>query len=456
MIAHSLVAHSLPIFDRGFRHEPLAWNNGRPLSRASCLSDAQALAERLPDRGFVINACANRYNFLVGFVAAMLREQVTLLLGDRNPNSLALLQQRYAGVYRLVEEAGLSSATTSLESVVVDAGGQEAIASVPTVSIPADRVVAIAFTSGTTGEPVPHPKQWRSLYATALLGARYLGMADTRLSIVATVPPQHMYGLEFSILVPLLTGASVCSEQPSLPSEIASALSSVPAPRFLVATPYQLQGLARLRPALPPLATIVSATSPLSSAMAKRLESLYATRVLEIYGFTEAGTVATRRTVAGSTWHYEPGLRFEPTAKGYLLHADHLDSPVPVHDSIELGPERSFELHGRGGDLIDVAGKRASLSGLNTILGEIDGVLDGAFFQPRPRTTEAVSRLVAIVVAPRLDARSIRQALRSRVDPAFLPRRIYHVDALPRSGASKLSRQDLAELARRLGVEDQC
>jgi acyl-coenzyme A synthetase/AMP-(fatty) acid ligase len=38
-------------------------------------------------------------------------------------------------------------------------------------------------------------------------------------------------------------------------------------------------------------------------------------------------------------------------------------------------------------------------------------------------------------------------ALRDRVDAAFLPRRIVHVDALPREPTGKLTRARLGELA---------
>lgn len=397
---------------------------------------------------------------MVGFVAAMQREQVTLLPGDRSRQALVLLAERYAGLYSLTDAGGQGARPRTAERMVVDARGESGTPPRAIESIPADRIVAIAFTSGTTGTPVPHPKRWRTLRANARICARYAGIgvrpATAPAAIVATVPVQHMYGLEFSILVPLLEGASVHTGQPLLPADIAAALSSLPVPRILVTTPYHLRALGRARPALPPLEAVVSATAPLTAGLAARIEEAYSTRVLEIYGCTEAGTVASRRTVTGEPWHCAPDFRLESDGNRCILHADHLDGPVPLQDIIRLTSPQSFALCGRGGDLIDVAGKRASLSGLNTILTDIDGVIDGAFFQPRTREVESVSRLVAIVVAPGTSAEAILKALRARVDPAFLPRRVYHVDALPRSGASKLTRAALAEVARRLGVDDPC
>ena len=58
-----------------------------------------------------------------------------------------------------------------------------------------------------------------------------------------------------------------------------------------------------------------------------------------------------------------------------------------------------------------------------------------------------VARLVAFVVAPATAPEDIRAALRSRIDAAFLPRRIVHVDALPREATGKLAAARLAAFA---------
>jgi acyl-coenzyme A synthetase/AMP-(fatty) acid ligase len=61
---------------------------------------------------------------------------------------------------------------------------------------------------------------------------------------------------------------------------------------------------------------------------------------------------------------------------------------------------------------------------------------------------EGITRLVAFVVAPGLPREALLSALRARIDPAFLPRPLYYVDALPRAATGKLPREALAQLAR--------
>jgi acyl-coenzyme A synthetase/AMP-(fatty) acid ligase len=97
---------------------------------------------------------------------------------------------------------------------------------------------------------------------------------------------------------------------------------------------------------------------------------------------------------------------------------------------------------------VKLAGKRASLSGLTSLLTAIEGVEDGVFLAPEDIDRNPRARLAAVVVAPGLSAEAVVAALRDRVEPAFLPRPVVMADALPRDGVGKLRRQDLLRLAR--------
>jgi acyl-coenzyme A synthetase/AMP-(fatty) acid ligase len=121
--------------------------------------------------------------------------------------------------------------------------------------------------------------------------------------------------------------------------------------------------------------------------------------------------------------------------------------PTPLADLIEPVDATRFRLLGRANDLINVAGKRSSLAHLNFHLNTIDGVHDGVFWLPAAEPEQGVARLVAFVVAPGVSRERILAALRDRVDPAFLPRRIVWLDVLPRDPTGKLPSARLAALA---------
>jgi acyl-coenzyme A synthetase/AMP-(fatty) acid ligase len=184
--------------------------------------------------------------------------------------------------------------------------------------------------------------------------------------------------------------------------------------------------------------------------MAQQAEQFFQAPLQEIYGFTEAGSVAARRTAIEPEWQLFEGVRLLETGTGALsLHAEHLAQPLPLQDILEPLPGNRFVLHGRNADLVNIAGKRTSLSALNHILCEIEGVRDGIFLVPE-EAGENAQRLLAFVVADHLTQRAILDELSHRIDPVFLPRPLFKVEALPRAATGKLSRQALLELARQL------
>ena len=424
------------------------WREGRPLTRAALLFEAHRLAEELPNRAYVLNACAMRDAFMVAFLAAMLRGQITVLPNDRSRHVSVALLARCPGLYCLSDA---SSPHEGLETWPIKLGhpGTPSHQSVP--AIPGDQTAAIAFTSGSTGDPQPNVKSVGMLATTArLIADRFQFSQSGPTAILATVPPQHMYGLETSVALPLWAGLCVHAARPLYPADVTAALSALPSPRVLVTTPIHLRALLAAGLELPRLHSVISATAPLSREMAQQAEQSFETPVFEIFGFTEAGTIATRRTIAGERWHTCDGLTLRQKNEVCVVQAHHFPAPVPMNDLVELISPEEFVLLGRTSDNISIVGKRASLSGLNSILTSIAGVVDGTFYLSEQSDGSKVERLVAFVVAPGRSQDKIRADLQRSIDPTFMPRQIYLVPSLPRSATGKLPRTDLASLAKRL------
>lgn len=425
-------------------------DEGRPITQAALLSEAGILAERLPERSHVLNACSARYPFLVAFLAALLRGQITVLPNDRTQRVTLALRDRFPGLYCLTDEA---SPHDGLEALRVELGHPPGTPSSSIPVIEAGQTAAMVFTSGSTGQPKASRKSVLGLAVTAqAIAGRFALDGAPAATVVATVPPQHMYGLEMSISLPLWSPVSVCSTRPFYPADVAAALADVPAPRVLVTTPIHLNALLAARVELPELAKVISATAPLTPKTAQKVEHRFQTSVHEIYGFSEAGTVATRRTVENAPWLACGDLTLHREGDTCFVNGPHFPEPVPMNDIIDLISPREFEMRGRMSDNINIAGKRTSLSGLNAILNEIDGVVDGTFYlaDEDENGGDKVVRLIAFVVAPGRPVEEIRAELRRNVDPTFVPRQVYLVPSLPRAESSKLTRSALAELAKRL------
>jgi acyl-coenzyme A synthetase/AMP-(fatty) acid ligase len=201
--------------------------------------------------------------------------------------------------------------------------------------------------------------------------------------------------------------------------------------------------------ALPPADLVLCSTAPLAQALAREAEKRFDTRLVEIYGSTETGQIATRQPTQGPEWHLWPGVSLSVEGEATWARGGHIEQPTRMWDVLETTGEGRFLLHGRLTDLVNIAGKRSSLAYLNHQLNSIPGVEDGAFFHAEDPSAlpGGIARVGACVVAPGLDAAQLLAALRERIDPAFLPRPLLFVARLPRNATGKLPQEALRSLA---------
>jgi len=308
-------------------------------------------------------------------------------------------------------------------------------------SVPSEHVAAIVFTSGSTGEPTEIVKHWRTLSGTTELLKRRFSANLHRATIVATVPPQHMYGLESTVLMSLHGAGSVSASQPFFPADIVSALEGVPSPRMLITTPFHLKALLESNLPLPTVDTVISATAPLDPRIAISAERILRGNVWEIYGCSEAGSLATRRPSQDDQWHTLDGVAIHQENDQIVVQAPHLDSATPLHDVLEIIAPDKFRFLSRNSDMVNVAGKRSSLAQLSAQLRALDGVFDGIFFLTDKRSS-GLQRPAALVVTDRTE-REIRMALSTQIDPVFMPRPLKRVTKIPRNSLGKVTHEQL-------------
>jgi len=428
---------------------PLAWRDGRAISAAQFLADAAQLAAVLPAGHHVLNACADRYHFAVGLGAALLRGQVTLLPPDQTLQTVRRLREFAADAYVLADEA---SAPIDLPRVDFPPAPAPLPADFAVPSIPPEQLCAIVFTSGSTGVPVPNRKHWGTLARNVNGALERWGLAPARAAILGTVPPQHMYGFESTVLAALRGAGALCAERPLFSDDVCAALERLPRPRVLVTAPFHLRALLEDVPRPPAADLLLCATAPLDAELAALAEARFGAGLLEIYGCTETGQMATRRTAREPDWRTLPGIRVELRGASAWASGGHVEQPTALGDVLEpLAPDR-FVLRGRISDMVNIAGKRSSLAHLEAQLRAIDGVSDGVFYMPEDGAAGGVTRLAAFVVAPGMARAALLAALRRRIDAAFLPRPLVLLERLPRAASGKLPREALRELARAHGV----
>jgi acyl-coenzyme A synthetase/AMP-(fatty) acid ligase len=448
---------SLPIITHQQPHEIVAWRAGLPITASQFLHDVRTLTRILHPGRHVLNVCTDRYRFAVGVAATLLAGKCSVLPSAQTPEMIHQLRVFAPDVFCLSDDPHNAIDLPLLAyPQAADASETPSVTTIWEVpAIDGSRLATIIFTSGSTGTPIPHRKTWgKVIQCVRAAATRLPALAGGRCVVVGTVPAQHMYGFESTVLLPMQSGGALCSARPFFPADIVATLERLPQPRALFSTPVHLRALLTAEVALPGLQLVVSATAMLSANMAREVEQRFGCPLIEIYGSTETGQIATRRTAVEVPWLLWPEVVLQASAAGTVCSGGHVEQPVPLADVVELLDQQRFLLHGRTADLVNIAGKRNSLGNLNHQLNAIPGVTDGVFFV-RDDTDESLAgggRLAALAVAPGLSAADIIQALRSRIDPVFLPRPLLLVEQLPRNDTGKLPQQTLRAIAAEAAV----
>ncbi len=444
MSTYPLVTHSRA-------DDVLAYSHGKPITVAHFLADVRQLAAALPAGRHVINACSDRYRFAVGMAAALLADKINLLPPTLTPEMVRQVKGFAPDVFCLTDQPqsidlpqfAWADAVTARAPATAGAGADTG--GIP--EIPASQTAAIAFTSGSTGAPLAHRKSWGGLVQSVRAEAARLGLLDGRRhSIVATVPPQHMFGFESTVLIALQSGATLSAGRPFYPADICAELAAATRPRMLVTTPVHLKVLLASGLDIPLPDLVLSATAPLTPQLALAVEERLKAPLLEIYGSTETGQIACRRTTETAEWTLFPEITLSAAQGRVWAAGGHIVQAIPIADELELVTAERFLLHGRTADLINIAGKRSSLGYLNYQLNAVPGVIDGVFFMPDD-DNDKVTRLIAFAVAPDMTVAMLLAALRERIDAIFIPRPLVLLDALPRNSTGKLPRDTLLALA---------
>ena len=403
------------------------------MNRADLLAHAVALSEKLPEKSYAINLCQDRYLFIVAYLAVCIRKQISLLPSNQAPKTLHELQKTYPNSYRLGDDKCNSDFLITYDLL------EKSSKPFPLIDI--DRPLSISFTSGSTGKPKAISKTWREFQASAKLALQRFKLQNQQVTLVSTVPMQHMYGLETSLFWVLFSQMTLHNSRPFYPQDICSTLNNIRSDKILISTPRHLKSCSDIDNDWSAIKFILSSTAPLNREMAEQIENKLHAPVFELFGSTETLSFASRRPTESSLWQLYNTIHLSHKNKQFILQGGHIAKPQVLDDNFTLEGREHFTLIGRSRDIIKIGGKRASLTELNHRLTSIIGIEDGLFFHGNNE------RLLALVVS-QLPKHAIIKQLKHYIDDVFLPRAIYTVSALPRNNMGKIIKTELDQLIR--------
>jgi len=389
---------------------------------------------------FVVLACTDRYLFAASLLASWSRGLRVALPSNGQPDT----------VHELVRKLGAKALLHDRENpdgLDVRCAERESVASdepVP-LGLARDDVAVVAFTSGSTGEPEAHEKSFAQLIDEALMLASHFDLTGCR--VLGAVPPHHIYGLLFGVLVPLCAGGAMSRSSPLLPADLLAAAERDRAD-VLVAVPPHLRSLAHHEgPLAGRFRRVFSSGAPLPDDVSEALAAR-GVRVTQVLGSTETGGIAWREPGAVA-WSPLPRVQVTRAESGALCVdspwlSPKLARPMRTEDSISL-VAGGFLHHGRLDGVAKVGGRRIDLGELETKLRRVPGVRDARVIAD-PGDVARGTTLLAIVEADDVSVEALRQSLLATVDPVAVPRRFRVVKALPRNAMGKVTQRALLDL----------
>jgi acyl-CoA synthetase (AMP-forming)/AMP-acid ligase II len=329
-------------------------------------------------------------------------------------------------------------------------------------------------TSGTTGVPKVAVRPGLAATEEARHYIETIGVtADD--TVMAIAPMCHAYAYGMCVMVPLLSGASVVSMRSFQASKVFQGLAEERV-SILPAVPAMLDVLLfgagdRLRGSV---RTVLSAGSPLSERTAQRFFEKSGIRVRPLYGTTETGGItvvpAVEQQIAGSCVgppmqgveaqvrphpaHSDAQLgvgrlfiRSSSMMAGYL-GVDGIDSSQLTDGWFETGDLARFDeagyihLLGREAEVINVEGLKVIPSEVEEVIAAIPGVLEVKVYAGSRKSGGQFIK-AAVVVEGSVDVQAIRAHCERNLVYYKRPERILRLDALPRSPAGKIQRDQL-------------
>lgn len=343
----------------------------------------------------------------------------------------------------------LSRAQSNLPSFAADVGKTSAGA--PAEPTDFDRDFLFLFTGGSTGNPVLWSKTLMNIISEVLLLTQMFDLSSRDI-ILSTVPPLHIYGLLFTIFLPLITGARVVNEASYYPQEVFSALEKTGA-TVLVSTPAHYRVLRTDNFPNHSLRLAFSSAGALDTEDAERFYKMSGIGISEVFGSTETGGIATRCLAAGeSCWRPFSGIKLKEVGERLYVRSPfaskemHRDEQgyCRTGDRVQIDSDGGFMLKGRMDGVVKVGGKRVDLAEIEEKIRRIKGVDDAfVFSMENPGARE---NQVAALVSGSMTEQELKQEMMALFEPYAVPKRVKITDLIPETPSGKRDRKAILEM----------
>ena len=350
----------------------------------------------------------------------------------------------------------------------------------PPLFVPNNELAAILYTSGTSGRPKGVMLTHRNLRSNVAAARVHAGLnRGTR--FLGVLPQFHCFGMTVLTLIPLTVGCRVIYSARFVPTKIVKLIAEHQADVF-IAIPSMYTAMLNLKNAsaadFQSVRLAVSGAEPLPTETHDRFLERYNVNILEGYGLTEtspgvAWSLPTHNRV-GSVGPLLPGVRVEirdpqgeplPPGEegevciagpnimaGYYKMPEETAKVIDDRGYFRTGDMGTLDSHG----LLSITGRIKEMiivGGENVFPREIEEALTkhpsvqaaGAVGQRDPSRGEVVVAFVELIEGAGFDEAALRAHCREHLANFKQPRRIIHLEGLPRSATGKVLRRELLD-----------
>ncbi|MBM3071835.1 acyl-CoA synthetase [Enterobacter sp. RHBSTW-00994] len=429
---------------------PIAWLDEHTWTLGQLRHDVTSLMQTLRQQeGERWALCfENSYLFIVALLASLHAGKTPVIPGHCRVSLLEEQKALFSGV--------LSDQALAFQGprIVVNSARCNVTAFTPLPALDASCCVEL-FTSGSTGAPRRITKPVSSLDREASMLAARFGERLAGCRVVASVVPQHLYGLTFRIFLPMTLGLPLHAAMLYYAEQLA-ALSHDHRYMF-VSSPAFLKRLdTQLTP--PPVVMLLSAGGLLPWDEVSATHRWLNIWPDEIYGSTETGILAWRhRQEAAIAWQPFPEIAFHAEGETFRVTSPliHEDAGLLLDDILHFDDNGSFTLAGRRGRVVKIEEKRISLNEIEQRLLALDGICEAAALP----VTRGGRQGIGVLLVLNDDARqrlqhhgtkeqefAWRRALLPWLEPVAVPRYWRIIDEMPVNSMNKRVYAQLQEL----------
>ena len=438
----------LPFYEHSSDEVMGLYPDGKSVSWGKFYSDVKTIADQIKADDIVL-ACGDIYNFTVGFMA-LVHINVNISLP---PN---------------LQNKTLQDIADSTDAKILDDAMVEALLKKPQIeeetlkSLHRANMESIItlYTSGSSGTPTAVIRPLWALQAEVSMFHKRWGHRIKGGVFAASVAYYHAYGLPFYIVWALEAGEPIALQQIGYPEELMHYakerhINFIAAPAFFKRHYDFFSAKKNKNEDLSHLKFVTSAGSPLPRELSQNLKNVLPAPVVEIYGSTETGAVATR-SGGDKRWQCLEGVLIERDENGHACVSSPVTGKqviVTLQDRIEIHDDDHFVLKGRSDRIVKIFEKRISLDALEAkcCAHEWIEAISAVLLPPSERLGAAailtdLGKAELKRIGRREFINTLREYLSANFDLVILPRKWRFVNDLPINDMGKVHNISLRAL----------